>query len=95
MQTSIIGVRFTTVGKVYHFDATSLGDVTAGEHVIVDTARGRHLGEVVQVLPEAPVPARRRLETRRPPCHSPRSAAAAVLAGSTDRSHDQLPGPCR
>jgi cell fate regulator YaaT (PSP1 superfamily) len=54
MQTSIIGVRFTRVGKVYHFDATSLGGVTAGEHVLVDTARGRHLGEVVQVLAEAP-----------------------------------------
>ena len=54
MQTSIIGVRFTRVGKVYHFDATSLGDVTTGEHVVVDTARGKHLGEVVQVLAEAP-----------------------------------------
>ncbi len=54
MQTSIIGVRFTRVGKVYHFDATSLGAVATGEHVVVDTSRGRHLGEVVQVLPEPP-----------------------------------------
>jgi cell fate regulator YaaT (PSP1 superfamily) len=54
MQTSIIGVRFTRVGKVYHFDATSLGQVAAGEHVVVDTARGKHLGEVVQILPDAP-----------------------------------------
>jgi cell fate regulator YaaT (PSP1 superfamily) len=54
MQTSIIGVRFTRVGKVYHFDATSLGEVAAGEHVVVDTSRGRHLGEVVQVLVEPP-----------------------------------------
>jgi cell fate regulator YaaT (PSP1 superfamily) len=54
MQTSIIGVRFTRVGKVYHFDASSLGDVATGEHVVVDTSRGRHLGEVVQILAEPP-----------------------------------------
>lgn len=54
MQTTIIGVRFTKIGKIYHFDSTTLPDVAVGEHVIVDTARGRHLGEVVQKLDEAP-----------------------------------------
>jgi cell fate regulator YaaT (PSP1 superfamily) len=54
MQPSIIGVRFTKIGKVYHFDASSLGEVKSGEHVVVDTARGRHLGEVVQVLTDIP-----------------------------------------
>jgi cell fate regulator YaaT (PSP1 superfamily) len=57
MQTDtkqIIGVRFTKVGKIYHFDSSSLPDVKRGEHVIVDTTRGKHLGEVVQVLDEIP-----------------------------------------
>ncbi len=54
MQPNIIGVRFTKIGKIYHFDSASLADIRPGERVIVDTARGRHLGEVVQVLPEAP-----------------------------------------
>lgn len=54
MQTSIIGVRFNKIGKIYHFDAGSLGDLQKGEHVVVDTARGRHLGEVVQILQEPP-----------------------------------------
>lgn len=54
MQPSIIGVRFTKIGKIYHFDATALGHVQKGERVVVDTARGRHLGEVVQVLSEPP-----------------------------------------
>ena len=54
MQNTIIGVRFTKIGKIYHFDSTTLPDVGIGEHVIVDTARGRHLGEVVQKLDEAP-----------------------------------------
>jgi cell fate regulator YaaT (PSP1 superfamily) len=56
MQTTIIGVRFTKIGKTYHFDSTSLPDVNVGEHVIVDTARGKHLGEVVQKLDEPPHP---------------------------------------
>lgn len=54
MQPTIIGVRFTRIGKIYHFDSSPLADIKTGEHVIVDTARGRHLGEVVQVLPEPP-----------------------------------------
>jgi cell fate regulator YaaT (PSP1 superfamily) len=54
MRPNIIGVRFTKIGKVYHFDSTALPDVKAGEHVIVDTARGKHLGEVVAILREVP-----------------------------------------
>jgi|GEM_PF-6577189 len=48
MQTTIIGVRFTKIGKIYHFDSSALPDVSVGEHVIVDTVRGKHLGEVIQ-----------------------------------------------
>ena len=54
MDKQIIGVRFTKIGKVYHFDSSTVPDVGVGEHVIVDTSRGRHLGEVVQVLKELP-----------------------------------------
>ena len=54
MQPNIIGVRFTKIGKIYHFDSTPLPDIKTGEHVIVDTARGRHLGQVVQVLSDPP-----------------------------------------
>lgn len=57
MQTetkNIVGIRFTKVGKIYHFDSSSLPDLKKGEHVIVDTSRGKHLGEVIQVLEETP-----------------------------------------
>ncbi len=54
MQPTIIGVRFTRIGKIYHFDSTPLPDIKTGEHGIVDTARGKHLGQVVQILPEPP-----------------------------------------
>jgi cell fate regulator YaaT (PSP1 superfamily) len=54
MDKNIIGVRFTKVGKIYHFDSSAVPDVTIGDHVIVDTSRGKHLGEVVQVMKEPP-----------------------------------------
>ncbi|GAB4540742.1 MAG: hypothetical protein Fur002_07950 [Anaerolineales bacterium] len=56
MQKNIIGVRFTKIGKIYHFDSSNLPDLQVGEHVIVDTTRGKHLGEVAQILQETPAP---------------------------------------
>jgi len=54
MEKNIIGVRFTKIGKIYHFDSSTVPDVVLGDHVIVDTSRGRHLGEVVQLMQELP-----------------------------------------
>jgi cell fate regulator YaaT (PSP1 superfamily) len=42
----IIGVRFRSAGKVYFFDPKDF-DINAGEHVIVETARGIEYGAVV------------------------------------------------
>lgn len=44
--TEIIGVRFKSVGKIYYFSPDG-NTVTAGDHVIVETARGIECGEVV------------------------------------------------
>ncbi len=44
--TEVIGVRFKSVGKVYYF-APNGEQVSAGQHVIVETARGIECGEVV------------------------------------------------
>jgi cell fate regulator YaaT (PSP1 superfamily) len=54
MQPLIVGIRFTPIGKIYHFDSSALNDLNLGDHVIVDTARGKHLGEVVQIIEETP-----------------------------------------
>jgi cell fate regulator YaaT (PSP1 superfamily) len=48
----VIGVRFMRVGKLYHFDASAFPDVRPGDRVIVETTRGRQLGEVVNLVPE-------------------------------------------
>ncbi len=46
-QRTAAGVRFHRVGKLYHFDYSAFGDLQLGDHVIVETARGRQMGEVV------------------------------------------------
>jgi cell fate regulator YaaT (PSP1 superfamily) len=45
MQT-VVGIRFKKAGKIYYFDPGQLV-IAAGEHVIVETARGLEYGEVV------------------------------------------------
>lgn len=42
----IVGVRFRNAGKIYYFGPENL-DLTAGMHVIVETARGVELGTVM------------------------------------------------
>ena len=54
MQSHIIGFRFTKIGKIYHFDSSGVPEISVGDHAIVDTARGDHLGEVVQLSEKAP-----------------------------------------
>ncbi len=42
----VIGVRFRNAGKIYYFDPAGK-DISAGQHVIVETARGIEFGIVV------------------------------------------------
>ncbi len=51
------GVRFRRAGKIYYFRADDLGDLAVGEHVVVNTSRGRELGWVV-IAPSQMVDAR-------------------------------------
>ncbi len=46
---NIIGVRFSKVGKIYHFDGSHLQDLKMGDPVIVETSRGMQLGFVAQI----------------------------------------------
>ena len=56
MQPSIYSIRFSKVGKLYHFDAGHIPDLKVGEYVVVETARGRQLGEVIQTVENPPAP---------------------------------------
>ena len=50
--STVVGIRFQKVGKIYHFDARKFSDLQAGDYAVVETSRGKQLGEVVQLLEE-------------------------------------------
>ncbi len=43
----VAGVRFQKVGKLYHFDYADYPGLKQGDYVIVDTRRGRQMGQVM------------------------------------------------
>lgn len=43
---TVVGIRFKKAGKIYYFDPGGI-ELNAGEHAIVETARGLEFGEVV------------------------------------------------
>lgn len=46
-QQRIVGLRFTKIGKLYHFDASKSPELQPGDHAIVETTRGRQMGQVI------------------------------------------------
>ena len=48
----IVGIRFKPASKIYYFDPAGFEDLEAGDHVIVETARGREAGEVAMAPKE-------------------------------------------
>lgn len=53
MSNFIVGIHFQKAGKVYHFNADQYPDLEVGDYVVVETSRGRQLGEIVHI-PENP-----------------------------------------
>lgn len=56
MDPNIAAIRFTPVGKAYYFDASALPDLKVGEFVVVETSRGKQLGQVVRLIEDPPPP---------------------------------------
>jgi cell fate regulator YaaT (PSP1 superfamily) len=54
--TVVAGIRFSKVGKIYHFDASKIKDASIGDTVVVETSRGWQLGDIVQILVDPPTP---------------------------------------
>lgn len=50
-QRTVAGVRFTRVGKLYHFDYSDYPDLRVGDYVIVETSRGRNMGQIMGFQP--------------------------------------------
>jgi len=50
-QRLVAGVRFHKVGKLYHFDYADFPDLQLNDYVIVETTRGRQMGQVMAFAP--------------------------------------------
>lgn len=58
--SSIVGIRFQKLGKLYHFKLNGEeGEVVPGDHVVVNTKRGRQLGQVIAFVDPEKVSRRR------------------------------------
>lgn len=55
-QHNVVSVRFFKVGKLYHFEADADMNLTPGDQVVVETARGWQLGEVSQIIGDVSTP---------------------------------------
>ena len=49
-KSSIVGIRFQKLGKLYHFKVGNVTDLEPGDHVVVETKRGRQLGQVIAFI---------------------------------------------
>ena len=59
----VMGVRFQKLGKLYHFRLNGDRDsIAPGDHVIVETRRGRQLGQVIAFVEQDQVDKRRNLK---------------------------------
>ncbi len=53
--SEFVGIRFQKLGKLYHFKVGQCTAVQAGDQVIVETKRGRQLGQVVAFIDPAQI----------------------------------------
>ncbi len=49
-QPTIVGVRFSSIGKNYYFDASKLENLRIGDSLVVQTSRGWQIGELTQFI---------------------------------------------
>jgi cell fate regulator YaaT (PSP1 superfamily) len=53
MSQQIVGIRFQKFGKIYHFSAGDDQDLRIGDFAVVETSRGKQLGEISQIMAES------------------------------------------
>ena len=49
--SDFIGIRFQKLGKLYHFKVGAHQDLSPGDYVVVETKRGKQLGQVIAFIP--------------------------------------------
>ena len=46
-QNLAAGIRFTVIGKLYHFDTRAFPELQVGDYVIAETVHGRQMGQIM------------------------------------------------
>jgi cell fate regulator YaaT (PSP1 superfamily) len=46
----VVSVRFHQTGKLYHFDVSAYPHLQAGDYVVVETTRGRQIGQIAEIV---------------------------------------------
>ncbi len=60
--TNVVGIRFQKLGKLYHFKTRrNIKDLTPGDHVVVNTQRGRQLGQLIAFIAADSISKKRKL----------------------------------
>lgn len=62
-KSDVVGIRFQKLGKLYHFRLGQHRDIDLEDHVVVETKRGRQMGQVVSYVPPEKVTRRRGMRT--------------------------------
>ena len=52
---TVVGIRFSKIGKNYYFDASTIEDLKVGDHLVVETSRGWQLGELTEIVTDPAV----------------------------------------
>lgn len=47
---TIIGIRFSKIGKNYYFDASKIANLNIGDQLVVQTSRGWQIGELAEIV---------------------------------------------
>ena len=84
----VAGVRFQKIGKLYHFDFSGHPELKQGDYVIVDTRRGRQMGQIMGFT--APDEGRTARQILRPA-----TARDHVLRQHWDTKQDEALETCR
>jgi cell fate regulator YaaT (PSP1 superfamily) len=50
LEPYIVGIQFQKIGKIYYFDASAYREINTGDYVVVDTSRGRQIGQVIKIV---------------------------------------------
>lgn len=49
-RTAVVGIRFHKLGKLYHFKVGQVTNLEPGDYVVVETRRGRQLGQMISFI---------------------------------------------